>query len=91
MLLTGISVTALGDQTEIDDFARRAQGLGDSISSDNSRESVRCQELRKEMERLRGRPQRRFTTRDAYNLECQRGYEDPGRSPLLYNDELYIN
>ena len=87
MLLAGISVTTLGDQTEISDFERRAKGLGDSISSDNSQESVHCQELRQEMERLRGKPQRRYTVRDAYEQECQRNSEDPGRS-LLYEDEL---
>ena len=89
MLLAGISVTTLGDQTEISDFERRAKGLGDTISSDNSGESARCQELRQEVERLRGKPQRRYSARDAYELECQRGYQDTGRSSLLYNDELY--
>ena len=89
MLLAGISVTTLGDQTEISDFERRAKGLGDTISSDHSQESARCQELRQEVERLRGKPQRRYSARDAYELECQRGYEDPGRPSLLYNDGLY--
>jgi len=88
ILLSGISGMTLGDQTEVSDFERRAKGLGDTISSDNSKESARCQELHQEVEQLRGKPQRRYTARDAYELECQRSYEDPGRPSLLYNDGL---
>lgn len=62
-----------GDQSEISDFERRAQSLGQSISSENSPKSSRCEQLVRDMEQLRGRPQLRYTVRQEYMQEC---YQD---------------
>ena len=71
ILLTAASV-AVADQREVSEFERQAQGLGKAINSEHSAESRHCRELRQEVERLRGKPQRRATARNTYERECQR-------------------
>lgn len=67
------------DQSEASEFERRARSLGQSITDDNSGKSLHCQQLIREMEQLQGKPQRRYTVRQQYMLECQ---PDQMNSPL---------
>jgi len=54
------------------EFERQAEALGQSISESNAPESAHCATLRKEIETLKGSPQRRHTAREAYRTECLR-------------------
>ena len=72
------------DQSAVNEFARKAQSLGKSISADDSGESERCRELSRDVERLAGKPQRRYTARQDYMLECQR---EPTSPPEPYTTD----
>lgn len=69
----GVAGFALADSTEELEFQRRAASLGQAINADNSGRPAHCEELHRSIEDLRGRPQRRFSALEAYELECQGG------------------
>ena len=79
LLLCGTAISqVLADDTAAAEFRQRAQTLGDSISSDNAGESERCRQLAQDVQRLKGRPQQRFSAQQLYDLECRRSMSAPG-------------
>lgn len=83
LLLLVVSGTGLADSTEELEFQQRAASLGKSITADNSSRPAHCMELQQTIENMRGRPQRRFTALEAYELECQGGTQRSfGTSPM---------
>ena len=78
LAISAVAASALASDYEVDEFERRARSLGESISAQDSEQSVRCQELGRQVEQLKGRPQQRYTAREAYLRECQR---DPAFAP----------
>ena len=87
MLLVAGSMPANGAQTEASDFERRAKSLGEKISSDDSHESARCRELRKEVEKLREKGQRGLSAKNRYKQECQALYNTPEKPSGLVKDD----
>lgn len=71
LMLVVFSVSS-AEQNAVSDFDRRARALGETISADDSGESERCRELSRQVEQLRGKPQRRYAAQQDYLLECQR-------------------
>ncbi len=72
MLLAAMAAAA-GQDTEVTEFQQRAAALGQSINADNSTRAGHCAALQQQISDMRGRPQRRFTALEAYELECQGG------------------
>ena len=69
------------DDTATLEFQQRARALGESISTDTTRESEHCAQLRREVEAQRGLPQRSYTARQAYRAECMRDETSPMFNP----------
>ena len=82
MLGLSLCVTTFADDTASIEFQERARALGQSISSDNARQSERCTTLRRQMDASRGMPQRSSTARQAFEAECVGDYSAPA-SPGL--------
>ncbi len=76
-----LGAASFADESASIEFQQRAKALGQSISSDNARQSERCAELRRQMEATKG-PQRHTTARQAYEEECVQDYSAPA-SPGL--------
>jgi len=68
-----VAGVGLADSTEELEFQRRAAARGQAINADDSGRPAHCDELQRSIQDLRGRPQRRFSALDAYELECQGG------------------
>lgn len=82
MLGLSLCASAFADETARIEFQQRAKALGQSISSDNARQSEHCTNLRRQMEESRGMPQRSSTARQAYEADCVEEYSAPA-SPGL--------
>ncbi len=78
LLSVFVGAGPLADNTAVEEFERKAQSLGESISADNSGLSVRCRDLARQVEELKGRPQRRYSAQQDYLQECER---DPALNP----------
>jgi len=90
LLLLAVTGVGLADSTEELEFQRRAASLGKSITADNSSRPAHCMELQQTIENMRGRPQRRFTALEAYELECQGGAQRAfGTSPMDVGMPMY--
>jgi len=81
-----LSPAIADDDTAAREFQNEAQSLGESISSDNSGISDRCQRLFQNVQDLKGKPQQRFSARQLYDRECRDpmsspDYEFPGHEP----------
>lgn len=82
----GLTPAIADDDTAAQEFQSKAQSLGESISSDNSGISDRCQRLFQNVQDLKGKPQQRFNARQLYDRECRDpmsspDYQFPGNEP----------
>lgn len=83
ILLLGMAAGSWAADTEVTEFQQRATALGQSINAADSPRSAHCAELQQTIQALRGRPQRRFSALEAYEMECQGGYQRSfGISPM---------
>ena len=69
---------AIADDAATREFQKEALSLGKAIDNDNSGTYGRCQQLRQDVENLKGKPQRRFTARQIYEQECTDSTAQPG-------------